>query len=236
MNKKLLQLQLMEDVKQWNVAPADLAGGIQEDMVTLIKDYLKENPSDTECLLKLALTEYRFPLADDEAAMISLKKIISYEPNNIPAILMLAYVQEHYFDVRIDVLNMLTAATPGNSQEQAMILFAQSWYYKFKDENVFVELLQKSIDFHSGFVWPHVYLGELYKEKNAVEKACFHFEEALKNIEYIFNDDSPFDILDINVFLDARIKGIKLTKANLIMIQQLYDESCQILPSIQTSY
>ena len=230
MNREILQEKLRAGVKLWNDDPPN-SDPVLEEMVTWIKAYLKKAPFDTEIWLKLALTEYCVPIADYRAVIDSLIKILCYAPNNIQVLLMLAYVQDHYYGITKDILDKLARAIPGDSQEEALILYVQTWYYRDQHEKATVEqLLHQSIGIYPKFVRQHEDLGELYKDRGELSDAYYHFKEALSNVQRVFGDE-PSDILDINIFVDELVKGIAITDSNLRSIQRLYDECLLMNPS-----
>ncbi len=235
MNRSVLEQRLIQGVKLWN-EHTDYNADVLEDMVAVLKPYLEENPYDTEMWMNLALTEYCVPIADYGAVIDSLNWILTYEPNNIKVLLMLAYVHEHYYKVQKDLQDKLVLAYAANGEERAMLLYVQNWYYRDQgDSEIVEELLKKSIAAFPDFVLPHVELAELYKKTGDSVAAFDHLRNALANIKQVFTYPRFCDLLDSEKFIDELIKGIVITDINYQSIQELYDECLKLRPALRVS-
>jgi tetratricopeptide (TPR) repeat protein len=191
-------------------------------MKQLFEDYLKENQFDTEIWIKLTLLGYMLA-HDDFQAINYLKIILSYDSTNIYAIMLLTYIEAHLGDINKETFEKLCDIESSDKQIMAMIEFEKIWFYK-SDEDV-ERTLFKSLLYCDKFVNNNLALSRLYLYKGNVIKGQEFLKKALKNVEYIYDEEHPYpDILDIEEFFNESLKGIHISKLN-------YDDMADCLVS-----
>ena len=86
--------------KEWFYMPLSEDGNIPiKEIVNLCEPYLKEHPHATDIWIKLALAVYTCPYSDDIRAMECMNAILSYDPLNPYALIILAYIESHMFGI-----------------------------------------------------------------------------------------------------------------------------------------
>lgn len=195
-----------------------------ERLEAFLENYLKYNPLDIEMLVKLALTVYRSPLHDDLKAIEYLEKALALDQYNIKITLLLIYIIINckFFDD--ESFNKLCKLRSKNKELMSLIEYTKSWYYLFKNDNLMYEKsLYHSIKLCKNYVWNYVDLGRFYIEKGNIRKGYELMQNGLKNLEYIYDEHHPRNILDIEEFFNERFKGIHLSNANYKIILESFD-------------
>jgi len=184
-----------------------------------IREKLSNDPNNIELLLQLALVEPRNLLGGYEAAIISTQKILSYDPDNIIALIIWAYKIYIYGKSDESLLKKLTSIKTNAAEINSMLLYITSWFYIGKDDKKQEELLRQSINEYPGHVCNYAELAKLYSKQGKNEEARKLWEKALDNIKMFSNSDSidyitevPYQdgteyIVDLNEFLNTVIKG-----------------------------
>lgn len=219
MNKITLKEKLAPLIEEWNTTSGD-SYKILEGMKILMESYLLDHPRDSDILTQLALTVFTVPYADDEAAVKYLKVAIENDKHNLTILLILAYIQRCNYSIENDVLELLRTHKTQKASERALIFYAQSWFYKRADEEKYVALLEESIATYDAYVWPHYYLGVLYKYDENYVESCLHFNKALINVNRVFRPNDFYHIIDAKEFIEERIAGNVISDVNFQMIEE----------------
>lgn len=215
MNKVELNKKILELAQKWFYMPlSENASTPIEKIVDLCESYLKENPYDTDIWIKLALAVYTCPYSDDIKAMECMNAILSYDPTNPYALIILGYMESHWSRITDATFGKLSLVKDENNEIMSMVEFVKAWYYLEHNND---ELYQKTLE-HSVTLYPHVRncinLAGLYFEQGRIEESTKLKDLGLANIQllvdYSGNKPVPFyDITDLNHFLDTRIKEIR---------------------------
>lgn len=196
-----------------------------ETLELFLEKFLEIYPYETEFWIKLTLAVYYAPLYDDYKAITCLKKILEYEPTNVKITLLLVYVVDHciYFDE--ELFGRLCRLESKDNQLKAMIEYAKSWYYFDKDEDLYQNVLKKSIEYCDQFVWNYIKLGQFYLYKNNLEEGYYYLKKGLSNIKCVYGEQHPYgDVLNVEEFFNERFKGIHLSQANYEIILDSFDQ------------
>ena len=119
----------------------------------------------------MGLTKYTPPKASSAGAQLFFEKVLSCDSNNIKAFLALAFVG---YDTDQDGENIATLKTvkTNDVQEQALLWYAQSFFYKREYDGANYEnALTNSLLLYPGFVWPQVELANYYKKRETSREA-----------------------------------------------------------------
>jgi len=206
MNKNVLNnkvIELMHHIDQIELEELKLHCLKVKQIEQLIKEYLREMPQDTEMWLKLALVEYRFPLADHIRAIECVKNILAYDPNNTYAAVLLKVFSD-WDIVNEECFDILCAIKTEDNEFKAMIEFAKALYYDAKDN---VQKYSKHYK-NAKFFWR------------------LHVKEFLS--KYSCDDHGP--TLDERVQANLKIicKGYQKVSYNSLSVEQFLNEEVRI--------
>jgi len=239
MNNKNILVQELYRLSElfWQVPNQSPMGGnpseqVLEQMESLLMNYLKDHPQDTDMWLKLTMVEFTPPWEDYDRIEKYINSILKYDENNVQALLVLANTQcalrgEITEDLFIRLQNVCNVTT--NKELLSMIYLAIAWYCyswpSYRDEKKYELSLLKSIQYCSEYVKNYARLGELYlKTGRDIEgKKMIHC--ALANVRKIYgsDDDSVYDITDVTSFFDEYYKGTHITTGSLESLRKLLD-------------
>lgn len=196
-----------------------------EEFRIIFKGYLKENPYDTEILVKFALLLYLGPLHEDLKAQKCLETILEYDPNNIQVKLFLVYIIEHYAHIDEDLFEMLNQIKTSDKAIMSLVEYSKSSYYYLikKDFDAYEKCLARSIELCDKYVSHFVDLGQFYIKRGNLTKGYDFLKKGFKNVEYVYDETLPYDTLDIEEFFNERFKGIHLTDSNYKIILESFD-------------
>lgn len=195
---------------------------IQENITeieNILKNYLVEQPQDTDIWLRLALLylfgwHKREPVESIQCLNNIL--ILSNDCDNIQAVLMLAFIESHSFgenrpfgQMQESTFEALCRLQTNDSEVLSMIAYAKSFYYKKKDLVRYKQHLLKSIAYCDTHVNNLLVLGRYYLKKREFKKGKELIEKALRNIKGIYDVDIEYtDITDVSEFFNYYYKGI----------------------------
>lgn len=221
MDKQILHEKVVPLILLWNdkASSADEAYSAIEQIEELYKAYLEDHPRDAEALVELALAVETIPFADDESAIIYLEQAFSYDPR-LSTLLILAYKQAFYGGITEKVLHYLKTFKTVTPQDAALILYAESWYYKRHERNEYERLLKKSITTCGEFMCPHFDLGRIYWHTGFFDLACRHFKAALGNVKRVLTDTDTCNIISVNAFIDNQITGFVVTDSIVKILEE----------------
>ena len=215
--------KLYYDVLLKFIPGRNLAEEVLFQMESLLMDYLKEYPQDTEMWLKLTMIEFTSPWEDYERIEKYIGSILEYDKNNVQALLILAYAQRAYREgVSDEVFAGLQHCCDvvANKELLSMLYLAIAWYYdpwpSYSDEKKYELSLLQSIQCCNKYVKNYVYLAELYFKQGRGFEAKEMIYHALKNIRNVYRSDNYVsDITDVDRFFNEYFKGYSYTQAEL---------------------
>lgn len=235
----MYKANLLDTIKQLGIkirqADTDEKIKLQEEMESLIEAYLKDNPFDTEMLIRLALAVYRVPLADNLKAIECLQKVIRLDPENSKALLALTYITLYTIgSVDEDTYKKLCLFKTTDHALLSMIEYAKTLYYFPKafyqnDQNswlLYEESLKKSITYCPNYSNNYFELGDYFIGQGKKEEGKNLIKQGIKNIQHIYKTprkDDFYDITDIDRFLHEHIDGTYITETNLERIKKSLD-------------
>lgn len=226
MEKVQLTQKIDEYIREWN--EQDVDGNIPLlKLESLMLEYLKSHPRDTGIWFKLALAQQTIPLADWPGAVASLNKILEYDPLNIKALLLKAYIYYMWGATDEATDNALAAVNTCDVRERALIYYVRSWYFSRTDRKTLKEeMIKKSISVCPDFVRPHLDLAKIYEKRNQLKEACFHYNAALNNIKFIFKEVDFIDILDFDDLFYKQIMQLQVIDFNIEELVERRDRCC----------
>lgn len=183
-------------------------------MEALIEKELEKNPHNIELLLRFALLEQSVPFADHIKSTMILNIILTYEPKNSLALLVLAGVNNycgHAMDDK-EILEKLVSFKTNDEEMASMFAYAASWYYAdIGDKEKLEFMLLESIKLWPNHVFNQYDLAKLYLKQNRLAEAKSLVHKAMNNVVKIFNDDDHNDYTDVNNYINEMIKGTHIT-------------------------
>lgn len=188
----------------------------------VLKEQLCRDPLDIDLLLGLAITEDGYFSAGYEKHIATLQKILNLEPDNVTALLILAYMSYHK-NKRIDesLFKKLITIKTNDPEINAMRLYVASWFYAGKDAKKQEELLRQSIGAYPYHVRNYFELATLCEKQNKVEEAKIFNEKAMNNIVKVYSFlEYTEKLADIENFLNRAIKGTYISNSNFKRLQK----------------
>ncbi|MFA6066015.1 MAG: hypothetical protein WC707_02420 [Candidatus Babeliaceae bacterium] len=167
----------------------------------IIENYLKDNQHDTDMWFNLALVVNKTPLADFLETIDCVKMILSYDPQNAYAALLLTAMKKHHMAVDDECLKILNAIKTNDLELLAMIEFAKSWCYEFNNNDNYWKHIKISIDLwkkHTAHFLSNISCNN--KEQNLSERIKANLYVICDNITY------PYDPLSVEYFLTEFIR------------------------------
>jgi len=203
---------------------------VLEQMESLLMNYLKNHPRDTNMWLKLTMVEFTPPWEDYDRIEKHITRILEYDENNIQGLLILAYAQRAYRgDVSDDLFAHLQRCCNIVTDREllSMLYLAMAWYYSWyslRDEKKYELSLLQSIDYCSAHVYNYELLGRLYLKTGRQIEGKKMIRYALANVRKIYGENYfSLDVTDINEFFDQCFRGTHITQPNLESIHELLD-------------
>jgi len=225
MDKKLLIEKIKDLTKIYYKAPIGERDIYSLEVIkNLIDEYLAKNPEDADVRLRLVILIFIPPLEDPELLVKYLNEVLKYDPDNIYAVLILAYTEEIFWGGITDsVFSKLNNLSSKNSEIVSMIELAKSWYYQRKGNNELYEKhLLNSISYCDKHVSNYTELASFYAKKGEKDKAKKFAKKAIDNVKVIYDENSSItDVTDIEKFINEYIKGTHITDTNLESIYEL---------------
>lgn len=181
---------------------------------TLLKE-LEQNPNDVGVLMKLALTDFKFPFYDEVKCIEYLSRIIKLSPTYFEALVMKMYCLDHcYCSVDETDLEQLFCISYNDPQKLAIAYYIKSWIYsplhiKYNAETEKKHLL-KSIELFPYMVYPFKRLGKIFEHEEKLETAKDFFRKALSNVRTVLTKEDNCCITPQS-FIDEYITGISLS-------------------------
>ena len=190
--------------------------GNQDDMLEaekLLEQALQDDPQNTDLLLKLAVLVQESP--DFDLSIPRLEKILSYDPDNALALLVLAETNNHFYgEISKPLFDKLISVTTGNAEIDSMLRYAAYWFYDNNPNDYELEkLLLESINMCQSHVNNYKALAKLYFRQARYSEAKKMFQKAIKNVVMVRAEDR--NMTDVKKFLALYISG---THTNLISI------------------
>ena len=159
--------------------------GNEEDMLEaekLLEQALQNDPQNTDLLLKLAVLVQEFPYVD--LSIPRLEKILSYDPDNALALLILAETNYHlYTEISKPLFGKLISVTTGNAEIDSMLRYAATWFFIINpNDHELEKLLLESINICQSHVNNYKTLAELYMRQEKYSEAKKLLQKAMKNV------------------------------------------------------
>jgi predicted Zn-dependent protease len=183
-----------------------------EQAETILLDYLKENPTDTQAWLLLSMIEWTPPLEDFERIIQWTSNILSYDPTNAYALLVFA--EAHWFKGGINETGYvaLCNAQSNDPYVMAMIEVAKAEYIARKGgmDDEYEEILKKSIKYGPDQARNYQMLGKLYIKQGKVAKGETLIKKSLENREKatILKEQEEYDLTSLTRFLNEFYTGL----------------------------
>lgn len=231
MNKQETIQKIKTLFATWLTDPA--APLTKENLVEIeiiIKNYVAEHPKDTDMWLRLALLHMHYFLRGYQPvytqSLACIYTILSYDPHNNDAVLLLAFIENQSFgenrdfgQVQESTFEALCALGINDQEILSLIEYAKSFYYIHTDTEKYVMHLIKSIEYCDTHVNNFLVLGRYYLKKREFVQAKQFLHKALHNIQAIYDVDYiQTDITDIQEFFNYYYKGIHRTIAGGFII------------------
>lgn len=207
LNKKIAEL-----AREWfYLVDRKKSNGVIQKIVDLCDPYLQKHPHDTDIWIKLALAVYVTSYSDDIKAIECMNTILSYDPLNTYALIILAYIESNcWHGITDETFEKLCFVHVDDNEVMSMIEYIKSWYYaEHKNEELQQQSLEKSIALCQNHVSNYINLAGMYTRQGKIVEGEKLKAIGLSNIKEersITTDIKYFDITDINHFLEERIQ------------------------------
>ncbi|MCL5875206.1 MAG: hypothetical protein M1114_01915 [Candidatus Dependentiae bacterium] len=213
MTKIELNKKIEELAKEWfYLIDRKNSNKIIQNIVDLCDPYLQEYPRDTDIWIKLALAVYTTSYADDIKATECMNAILSYDPLNPYALIILGYMESNSWHGITDAtFERLCSIQVDDNEVMSMIELVKAWYYsEHNNDELYRKTLESSVALCQKHVRNCVNLGGLYIRQGRIHEGEKLQALALNNIKvkYIYpNNTKYFSITDLDEFFNERIKG-----------------------------
>ncbi len=185
---------------------------------------LQTDPNNIKFLLDLANVELFDYSLNEEKTFASINKVLSYDPDNPTALILLAYraILDKNFDESL--IQKLTTIKTADPEINSMLLFSASKFYMNSDPKRREELLQQSIKEYPWHVYNYLDLAQLYTEQHKLVEAKDLKQQAFYNVAKVSTHDELYaSFCDTQKLIDQDIKGIWLYEEKY---QSLCEELC----------
>ncbi len=210
MTKIQLEKKISKLNKEWfYLVDRKYSATILQKIVDLCEPYLKDHPQDTDIWIKLALAVYTSPFCDDTKAMECMNEILSYDPLNPYALIILTYMESHWSGITDTTFEKLCSVQVEDGEVMSMIEYIKSWYYlEHKNYELYQKTLEKSVALCQNHIANLIALGGLYTDQGRIEegKKLTAIGTHNSQLKHAMRDNKYFDITDMNHFLEERIK------------------------------
>jgi tetratricopeptide (TPR) repeat protein len=184
-----------------------------DELEKLLESYLRDMPHETELWLRLAIVEIYPPFADYDKAVYCLSSILSYDSDNINALLLLAYVSDMFLGgIDDELFKKLNKVSLKEKVCQSMVELAKAWYYERRNKQLYEASLLKSIQLSPSCVFNYVNLARYYAKTGKIEEAKTLFRKALANVTTLYTSGKhQDDPTNKEEFFKVHIKGTSIT-------------------------
>lgn len=178
-----LQNQVNSLLKKYNEEDKGLSSPYISQMESTFEKYLSENSKDTQVLIQFSQFQRSY-YHDHDLAQQILLDVLKYEPNNIFAALIFAYMAFTFLHLDQEkAFRILQALKTNDRKLLSMIEYVKAFYH-LNDKVAHEDFLKKSIEYCDKFVWNYVDLGCCYGEKT--ERGKKFIKKGLANIQSLF--------------------------------------------------
>lgn len=196
-----------------------------EEAEMLLENYLELYPQETEAWLRLACLQLCSPISDFYKSIECINSILSYDRNNVDAILLLAFIHQTCLGGVDEVLfNKLDSLKVEDRNYRSMIEYVKSWRYWRTEEPPYEELLIKSTQVCDCHVYNHRCLARYYFKRGETEKGKQLIQIALSNVQGIYSQNIEIaDRTSVKELFNEHIKGVHITESNFNSIKEELD-------------
>lgn len=178
---------------------------------TILDEYLKSHPRDTNAWLLAMRLEYSGAAFPDKI-MEYANHVLSYEPSNISALLFLSYVDYYSLGSTDENLySTLLNAKTNDSEMLAMLEVAKARYWEDRDLEKCIAALKKSIEYSQHQRINFCMLGQIYIQQKSDYKQILEGAELIKrglsNIKLIVDENTLYDPTSVSGFFDEFFSG-----------------------------
>lgn len=180
-----------------------------EHAESILLEYLKTNPQDTDAWLMLIMIEWTPPLEDFDKISSWSKSVLAYDPTNVQVLLVLAEAYNRFRgDIPDEVYAQLCKVKSKDYHLMAMVEMARANYFEYKSDKVeeYENALRRSIEYGPHQNRNHRDLGNfLIKQGNIDEgeKLIKKAQENRKQFSAVEDDDT--NVMD---FLNCFYAGL----------------------------
>jgi hypothetical protein len=168
----------------------------------LMDSYLEQHPTDTYMWFRLAILVYWPPIADYIKAMNCMKRILSYDPNNAYAVVVLTTFLKYNMTIDNECFGILCNIQTNDKEIQAMIELAKAWYFE-GNNNAYFEHIKKARS-----------LWQEHAKEFLAKYSCDNRDQNLNervraNLQKLCKDypTEPYDPLSIEQFLNEFVRS-----------------------------
>lgn len=207
---------------------------IFEDIEQSFRDYLRENPQDSEIWIRLALFLNISIVSYSDKSIEILEQLLLHDNKNIKALLILADIQDFSAGgISNGVSQRLFTFETDNNENKSMIEYAKARYCFYRNKERYEEHLVRSTMLCSRHVNNNKELGKICIEKGRIREGCALIKQALKNIKCVCPEVFSyigliFDIPTADEYLGEFIKGTMTTKSDVDDLGAFYHRYCII--------
>lgn len=205
--------QARQVARQSRDVPLNQSEAYLEKAEVILLEHLKLHMTDTDAWLLLARIECNSPLYDHARITHYAAHVLSYDPTNAYALLLIAYA-DYYLHGRIepDTFSKLCLAKNDNPEIMAMIEVAKARYFYFFDKNKYEQALEKSVAYSNNQRINCSELGIIYLNQGKTQEGKTLIEHAIKSVKHTFpSEGTKYDPASIEALLAEFYSGTTIS-------------------------
>ena len=176
----------------------------------LLLEHLEKFPQDTKAWLLLTRIECNSPLYDHERIYSWCNSVLSYDPENVYALLFLSYA-DHYLTGNSDnkLINKLSQAKSDHPELLSLIEIAKARYWEDRNKEEYEKSLLNSISLCKKHVRNYEMLAKFYTKQKKINLAIPLIKQAIINQKELRskNKNDDWNVTDMNDLLEEFFIG-----------------------------
>lgn len=186
---------------------------ILDDIEQEFLKYLNDNPNDSEAWIQLAIFVNEAPLADYISSIKYLEQLLSREPDNVRALVVLSEIEDSNLGhCSRKTYDMLSKIRTSNREAMSIVEYAMARFHLLNDNKQYEEHLERSVNYYSGHVHNNKELAKIYLAQGKLEEGCKLLKQALRGVTCLYPEiwlyvDKTFSIGAVDEYIAEFITG-----------------------------
>ncbi len=194
-----------------------------EEAEKIIEKYLKDDPSNINLWLRLAVTVINVPLVDYNKSLECLDKVYELNPSNLVALILEVYIHIYCLGgVDERLYNKLKSVKTEDKEILSIIKYLMSEYYRDNNVEKRLCLLKESIFLCDRYTSNYEELAQIYLKKGKKIKAKNLLEKGYQNVISTPETDAlTLDFTNVKNYINEFVIRIDKSTINRDSMEQL---------------